>query len=76
MSDKYGSIDPEADAQIRELLNTISNLQFELTNVTNEMGRALIARWREIYPGAGWPDVDAAKSLLEAALVSKANLNQ
>lgn len=62
---QFGSTDPKADMQIRQLLNTISNLQFEPVN--DEMCRALIAKHREIYPGAGWPSLDAARELIAAA---------
>lgn len=36
--------------------------------VTDEMGRALVAKYREIWPGAGWPSLEVAKELIAAAI--------
>lgn len=34
--------------------------------------RALIKRWREVFPGDGWPDLETATSLLQSALTAVA----
>ena len=36
--------------------------------VTDEMARAFVAKYREFYPGAGFPTLTDAKSLIAAAL--------
>ena len=36
--------------------------------ITDEMGRALVAKYREFHPGAGWPSLAEAKDLLQASL--------
>jgi hypothetical protein len=50
---------------------TDAEVERDEMTVTDEMGRALVAKYREIWPGAGWPPLDIAKELLRAAFAMK-----
>jgi hypothetical protein len=39
--------------------------------VSDDMARALVAEYRRIWPGAGFPTLEAARDLLVAALAVK-----
>lgn len=41
------------------------------TEPSDREGRALVAKWRELFPGDGWPTLETAKDLLIAARKAK-----
>lgn len=49
----------------------LSFLEASPAPVSKEMARRFIKRYREIWPGAGWPSLSDATDLLRAALAEK-----
>lgn len=54
--------------EVERLRTELVSNRYKLPVVTDEMARSFIAKHREIWPGAGWPDLETSKKLIAAAL--------